>query len=186
MGAITMIWQSRKAKAISEDACFAEFSPQCGIFFDYLKRLITDELIPWEEHFGFLAKEVPSHWIETDNTLAAINKVHPIDRIGILRVPANTCYDWHVDSHRLCCVNMLLSGGSNSLTLFGGERAGRQTRQIIPIEYKPRTFYLFNNQIEHTVINLGPERFLFSLYFKTERMFDVVYAKLDAAGLLAD
>ena len=172
--------------SLGEEQCYSEIAGQCGDLFEYLKTLITAELPPWEEHFGFLAKEVPNHWIEDDSILAAIHRVNPIARIGILRVPPNTCYDWHRDTHRRCCVNMLISDDAESVTLFGAESGGLQTRQIIPIEYKPRTFYLFNNQVDHCVINLGPERFTFSLYFAEERHFEVVKGKLEAAGILAN
>ena len=170
--------------SLSEEQCYTELVGKCGSLFEYLQTLITADLPPWEEHFGFLAKEVPNHWIEDDSTLAAIHRVNPIARIGILRVPPNTCYDWHKDAYRLCCVNMLISNDAESVTLFGAESGGLQTRQIIPIKYKPKTFYLFNNQVDHCVINLGPERFVFSLYFAKERPFEMVKAKLQAAQAL--
>ena len=65
-------------------------------------------------------------------------------------------------------MNLLFSTENNSHTLFGHQRDSLN-KDVIELEYEPETFYLFNNQVPHTVINLDGPRYLFSLYFDQEK-----------------
>ena len=76
----------------------------------------------------------------------------------------NSKYDWHVDTSRGVCVNMLLND-VESKCLFSIEQ-GEITRTFKELKYKPETYYLFNNQVEHTVINFTQNRYLMSVEFE--------------------
>jgi hypothetical protein len=86
-------------------------------------------------------------------------------------------YDWHVDEFRLSCINLLISQDHHSHTLFGMQR-NYANKVITELEYEPNTFYLFNNQIQHCVINLDRPRYLLSLYFEEEIPFIKLKEKL--------
>jgi hypothetical protein len=71
-----------------------------------------------------------------------------------------------------------------SHTLFGYQ-VDDHNKDVIELRYQPRTFYLFNNQIEHCVANLGGPRYVFSLYFKEEKHFEFIKEDLIGAGLIS-
>ena len=161
-----------------ENPCFCPLKDKAKHIVDYTLAL-TERELPWEEHFGFDAFELPLNAIlQTEPTLAAVNKKHKIQRIGILKTQGKHMYDWHVDEFRLSCINLLLSPNHHSHTLFGMQR-NKLTKMITELSYKPNTFYLFNNQIQHCVINLDKPRYLLSLYFEKEIPFMQLKEKLE-------
>lgn len=44
--------------------------------------------------------------------------------------------------------------------------------------YEPKTYYLFNNQAIHGVINKSEPRYMFSLYFENEINYQDLQVKL--------
>ena len=114
------------------------------------------------------AVPIPLEFIDIEPALKKLDQVWRINRLGLLRVESMTVYDWHVDEKRESCVNLLYSLDNNSHTLFGTQR-DQLNKDVIELKYEPNTFYLFNNQVEHTVINLDGPRYLFSLYFEEEK-----------------
>lgn len=151
---------------ISSD-CFTELKPKAEAVPDFI-RWVLCESPEWQSHFGFDAIQLPNELIDIEPALKELHAVWPIGRLGLLRVAEKSVYDWHVDEYRLSCVNMLFTLGSSSHTLFGQQRDALN-KDVIELKYEPDTFYLFNNQVPHTVINLGEPRYLFSLYFQEEK-----------------
>lgn len=151
---------------ISAD-CFTKLTPKAEYLPDFIRWVLCEPL-EWQSHFGFDAIELPSTLIEVEPALKELHEVWPIGRLGLLRVAEMSVYDWHVDEYRLSCVNMLFSTGNISHTLFGSQR-DHLNKDVIELKYEPDTFYLFNNQVPHTVINLDGPRYLFSLYFQEEK-----------------
>ena len=139
--------------------------------YDYLYNL-SHEALPWVEHFGFDAFDIDLSWREKDKGLAAIHSLYPIKRLGLLRIPPNCMYDWHVDEYRLSTVNMLIKH-SHSHCLFGLNR-GDYYINTLELDYKPNTYYLFNNQEYHSVVNFCEPRYCFSLYFEKELDYQAV------------
>jgi hypothetical protein len=117
----------------------------------------------WHEYYNFHAMQVPDELAFKDVTLRSLNHNHKL-RVGILRLDPYVCYDWHVDTSRGVCVNMLLND-VESKCLFSIEQ-GEITRTFKELKYKPETYYLFNNQVEHTVINFTQNRYLMSVEFE--------------------
>jgi hypothetical protein len=101
-----------------------------------------------------IALRISPIWIDAEPALSEVDAIHPIDRLGLLRIPPFTFYDWHVDAYRQSCINMQLNLDHPSHTLFGYQ-ADDHNKDVLELRYQPRTFYLFNNQIEHCVANLG-------------------------------
>jgi len=161
-------------KLIIKEDCYSPIKIKANTLPLYLKSLIDLEL-KWQEHFGFECIEIDKIWIQQEPALKAINSIHKIFRLGLLKIQAESMYDWHVDSIRQSCLNMLISENHNSITLFGSQR-DYVNKDILQLQYQPNTYYLFNNQIEHCVINIDVTRYLFSLYFEQE----ISYSKLKA------
>lgn len=98
--------------------------------------------------------------------LNIINDMFPIQRAGFLHMKKNTLYEIHRDDSRGATINMLLQG-SNSKSLFC-ERTDYSKFQhhFIEIPYQTYTFFLFNTQQPHSVINFESDRFIFTVEFK--------------------
>ena len=159
--------------------CFSEIKTKSNELAIYLEDLISSQNLSWHEHFGFDVVFLDSSWIQKELALKEINELHPIRQIGLLKVSSNSCYHWHVDGFRQSCINSLISKDHYSHTLFGEYKDEIYHKNIIELKYKPYTYYLFNNQKEHTVLNLdNRDRYLFSLYFNEETSYEILREKL--------
>lgn len=168
---------------INPSDCFVKLKGKADFLLHYSKWIIKHE-DRWTDHFGFQAVELDKDGIlDEEPILTLVNMYHPIARMGILRVPAKNFYDWHVDEHRLSCINLLISQKHHSHTLFGIQRDGLN-KEILELEYEPKRYYLFNNQVQHCVCNLDEDRYLFSIYFQEEMRFKDVRKLLKEAELL--
>ena len=78
---------------------------------------------------------------------------------------------------------MLLSVEHNSHTMFV-EEVGTQSMQCIELSYEPGRFYLFNNQMPHSVVNLSGNRYLLSLEFDKPFTYGQLRKQAFAAGLV--
>ena len=162
--------------------CFAPLNELAKTLPAYLRQVAQDQP-PWQEHFGFDCVPIGNEWIEREPALRSLNRVHPIKQLGLLKVPAWTMYDWHIDAYRLSCVNMLISEDHHSHTLFG-RQINDMNKSVQELQYKPDTYYLFNNQHKHCVINLDSDRHLLSLYFSQEIAYDRLLCLAQAADLV--
>lgn len=142
---------------------------------------IADELLAfalgsgkWERYHNFDAVQVPFDLVFSDPVLHAIGMKHKM-AVGILRLDPYTTYDWHTDGKRGVCVNMLLNDvKSNCLFSMGGDEA---TNAFLELKYRPKTYYLFNNQVPHMVINFAQSRYLMSVEF-AEGKDELTYEQL--------
>ena len=126
---------------------------------NYFKEMPVDEIISG-------LKFANSRWIDKDAGLTSLHKLYPLKMLGLLRIPPNSIYDWHKDEYRLSTVNMLIKH-DHSHCLFGKSRDNYYIN-ITELSYQPYTYYLFNNQQYHSVLNFNKPRYLFSLYFDKE------------------
>jgi len=124
----------------------------------------------FEIYFNFEISAVPLDVILSEPILANINKKFKIKAGGISKIRPFRCYNWHVDDHRGASINLLLTPQSKSLMFFG-QTSIESSEQLdfIELVYMPRTFYLFNNQIKHSVINFNDTRYLFTLEFEQDK-----------------
>lgn len=167
---------------ILPEDCYAPLKVKAGSLFKYLQELVHSSL-DWNKHFGFDCIEIDNSWIEQELALSQVHKLHPIKQLGLLRVAPYSFYDWHVDVYRQSCINMLINLDHHSHTLFGYQQ-DEHTKDVIELRYQPRTFYLFNNQIDHCVANLDGPRYVFSLYFNKETHFEFIKKDLKEANLI--
>mgnify|MGYP003128178493 FL=1 len=166
---------------MNQNDCFSEIKIKSNRLVLYLEHLISSENLPWQQHFGFDVIFLDGSWIEKELALNQINKIHAIKQLGLLRVKNKSFYDWHVDDYRQSCINCLVSKEHHSYCLFGEHKDEWYHDNIIELKYKPYTYYLFNNQKKHTVLNLDKkDRYLLSLYFQEEVSYEILQKKLNS------
>jgi hypothetical protein len=137
------------------------------------RSVITKELLEfaataqnWQDYYNFKAIQVPAEILAKDPFLVNLSNKH-LFQAGIVQLSPYVCYDWHIDSRRGVGVNMLLTPEIKSHCLFTNTEGVQ-----FPFEelvYEPDTYYLFNTQVRHTVINFDKPRYLFTLEFKADK-----------------
>jgi hypothetical protein len=117
----------------------------------------------WKQYYNFKAVPVPREILRLDSFLVELASKRYF-LAGILKMEPNTCYNWHVDTDRKVGLNMLLSddGDSRCLFLDGEPGVVFKTQEL---SYQPDTYYVFNTQVPHMVLNTTRPRYLFSLEF---------------------
>jgi len=162
--------------------CYAKLVGKADFLLHYCRWLIL-HADNWTEHFGFDAIELHRDVIDEEPVLAEVNKIQKIGKLGLLRVKSKSFYDWHVDAFRLSCINLLVSDDHHSHTLFG-KKLDSRNREIIELPYEKGRYYIFNNQMEHCVCNLDEDRYLFSIYFEEEIVYEDLYQCVKSSKLL--
>jgi hypothetical protein len=117
----------------------------------------------WTQYYNFTAVQVPREILQLDSFLVGLAGKRTF-HAGVLRMEPNTCYNWHVDTDRKVGLNMMLSDDGNSRCLFLDGEPGVvfNTREL---KYEPDTYYAFNTQVPHMVLNTTKPRYLFSVEF---------------------
>jgi len=120
--------------------------------------------------YGFELFKIPEEVVLSEPVLAKINDKFKIANSAVVKMDPNRCYKWHTDAHRGVSVNLLLTPEVNSFVLFGNslEQSDDQF-EILKFDYEPNTFYFFNNQNMHTIMNFDQPRYLFTLEFKEDQ-----------------
>ena len=117
----------------------------------------------WFQYFDFDVIFLPQEMIQKDTFLRYVSSKFKL-RVGVLRLPTNTCYDWHTDDERGVAINMLLTPEVRSNCLF--TRGGENSFKFEELVYEPDTFYIFNTQVKHMVLNYEKPRYLLSVEFE--------------------
>ena len=74
-------------------------------------------------------------------------------------------YDWHIDDNRGVSINLLLTHDNVSHTMFTDEPY-ELVKRVAVVKYAPLTYYAFNSQCPHMVVNVDKPRYVMSLEFK--------------------
>ena len=152
---------------------FYKFKTKSKVIADNYQTIIENCLNDWQSYFGFDALQIPRElWIQ-ESLLNRIDETFPILQAGILRLHPNEIYNLHVDQNRGVCVNMQLNYNVQSECSF--EVPGKTV--IVP--YEENSFFLFNNQQPHKVVNGDNIRYMFSIEFvknKNELDYNTVLA----------
>ena len=164
--------------------CYTPLGYAVGGVLEHCRAVAASSATVWQRHYGFLATRIGQEWVEREPALQAVDRLCPIAQMGILQMPDHSVYQWHRDQHRQACINMLLSEEHSSHTLFVSE-VGTQSMQCIELCYEPGRFYLFNNQMPHSVVNLSGNRYLLSLEFEKPFTYGELRKQAFAAGLVA-
>jgi hypothetical protein len=138
-----------------------------------VKSVIADELLDfatstgdWHSYFNFSVAQVPFDIVFKDPLLKAVGSKYAL-AMGILRLDPYLTYDWHVDTKRGVCINMLLNDVKSNCLFSVGETEA--THGFVELEYQPKTYYAFNNQVPHMVINFAEPRYLMSVEFQADK-----------------
>ena len=165
------------------ESCFSLLKPAAGGILAHCRDVIDTPERLWWPHLGWSATPLDLGWIELEPALRAVHQINPILQLGILKMPEHRAYHWHRDQNRQACINLLLSIEHHSHTLFG-EPVNSTNMHCLELCYRPGRYYLFNNQVPHTVINLDVDRYLLSLEFKREIPYLDLRDQLKQADLL--
>jgi len=114
----------------------------------------------WKEYYTWKALKVSDEILSKDPVLAPLMGAVEF-KAGLLRMPPYSCYHWHVDSDRGVGLNMLVFG-DDSKCVFSRDY-GQIICSIEELHYAPSTYYIFNTQIHHTVLNFEKPRYMFSI-----------------------
>lgn len=128
----------------------------------------------WVDYFNFAACLVPHEIMMQDNFYKWLYKKHPF-KGGILKMDHRTIYNWHTDSNRGVCINMLIQSPNTSYTFF--RHTEDVNHSIIELQYFPGTRYIFNNQKEHMVLNYDGPRFILTTEFLEDKT-ELTYTRL--------
>lgn len=134
----------------------------------------------WFEYFDFDVILLPEELIKKDAFLTEIFSQFKA-RAGVIRLRPNVCYNWHTDEERGVSINMLLTPEVRSTCLFAAGVGELTQFNIDELVYEPETFYLFNTQNTHMVINYDSPRYLLTVEFeldKTQLTFDDLLDKI--------
>ena len=136
----------------------------------------------WKPYYNFVATPVPEVLLAQDPFLMALAEKRKFHG-GILRMEPNTCYNWHVDTDRQVGLNMLLADDGKSKCLFLDGESGVvfKTQEL---QYHPGTYYVFDTQVTHIVLNTTSPRYLFSLeYLEIDRGLTFTELCADIKGI---
>lgn len=120
----------------------------------------------WKPYFNFYATQVPFDLAFGDPILYMLGMQHKL-AVGILRLDPYTTYDWHTDTRRGVCINMLLNNAKSNC-LFSMQESDA-THSFIELKYRIGSYYVFNNQVPHMVINFNESRYLMSVEFEADK-----------------
>lgn len=142
-------------------------------------KIIKNPKTQWIKYYNFDAVRVFPNIITKDPFYEWLYEEHTFTG-GILRLPPNTVYNWHKDSMRGVCINHLIDynlGESHCLFRDSEEVAHFFTE----LKYIRGARYLFNNQMDHMVVNLSETRYLFTIEFdedKTKLSYDQLFNEI--------
>lgn len=139
----------------------------------------------WARQYGLDIMAVSDEIWYKEPLLRTITQKFPIEVGFIVRIPKNTVYNWHTDGTRAASINLKLSTESRSHTFFG-ETVDDWNDTFTELEYEFKTFYLFNTQHKHSVVNFDSDRYLFTVQFgqnKDELTYQEIYNWCAEQGL---
>jgi len=144
-----------------------------------LVELVTKSLYKdWVKYYNFQALPVPIHILMDDPILSRLSQRHTF-HAGILKMPERTCYNWHSDTDRKVSINMMLHHTKSECLFLEGDPG--VVFNFYELKYAPATYYAFNTQIPHMVLNHVGNRYMFSVEFLGESRdltFDELCAEL--------
>ena len=151
---------------ITEQDCFIKLNEDTKNIEDYFKNNFDN--LNWNEHESLWNLAiVPYDTLLENETLAKIHETFEIEAAGFIKMDPFQCYKWHLDYSRGLAINLHMNPLEElSLCLFETNELNKERIGYLPLHYQPNTFYLFNTQINHSIITFKRTRYLFTLQFK--------------------
>ena len=145
------------------DMCYKKVEYDGYPLRSHLWDIITDtDPSQWVPYYNFMALPVSKQLLD-DPLLNKIAEKRDF-QCGLLKIPPNTVYNWHVDTDRNCGLNMLVYDDGQSKCIFAPEGM-KIVMPTVQLRYAHNTFYAFNTKVMHTVLNFTTPRYMFSLEF---------------------
>lgn len=145
------------------ESFFKALPQKSSIFAELYYAVINAQPTDWVPYYNFHAMPVSDEIVLRDPVLSQLRKKRDFIA-GVVALPPDTCYSWHVDTDRSAAINMLLYDNGCSRCLFAPQEFDVVT-PFVELRYAPATYYAFNTKALHTVLNFNEPRFLFSLEF---------------------
>ena len=100
--------------------------------------------------------------------IADIGSRHPLIG-GVVMLPPHTFYNWHKDTRRGVSINMVLNPQDGlSHCVFTPDK-DVVVGEFVELQYKPDTYYVFNTQVDHMVLNFETPRLLLTIEFGEDK-----------------
>jgi len=102
-------------------------------------------------------------------------------KFHLYNIPGKAVYTWHRDHSISCALNMVLEE-YHCHTLFSKSKHPLDSSppdqnnilSVVELKYEPKKFYIFNNQLPHSVTNLDRDRTLVTYIFpKPASYYDI-------------
>jgi hypothetical protein len=122
----------------------------------------------WVKYFNFDATRIPNDILAQDPVIADIGSRHPLMG-GVVMLPPNTFYNWHTDTRRGVSINMVLNPYDGMSHCVFTPDKDVVVGQFVELQYKPDTYYVFNTQVNHMVLNFEEPRFLLTIEFGEDK-----------------
>jgi len=148
------------------DRFFKPLTSHSSILAELCDALENAKQSDWIQYYNFNTLPVSDGVLMLDPVLRGLREKRSF-RGGVLALAANTCYKWHADTDRRAAINMLIYDNGNSRCLFSSEDFG-VVNKFVELKYAPATYYAFNTQELHTVLNFEAPRFVLSIEFTNE------------------
>ena len=145
------------------DRFFKPLPAKSSILEDLCAALESADPADWIQYYNFHALPISDSVLMKDPTLRQLRAKRDF-RGGVLALATNTCYKWHTDTDRRTAINMLIYDNGNSRCLFAPGEFDVVT-PFVELKYAPATYYAFNTQELHMVLNFEAPRFVLSLEF---------------------
>lgn len=135
---------------------------------------------PLSDQFQVTKIDQDGKWVGIDQSLikqdSLLNLIHPYAKgyLNLFRIPPKTMYNWHTDANNLVNINLIFEESNMAFSMFKLEKGDydestihRSLRPVLPVEYTPNCWLLYNAKIEHTVLNLSDKtRYLLTYTIK--------------------
>jgi len=148
---------------IAPKNCFLPLKQKSSHIADYCNKLLSRDA-EWAPYIGWDVVLIGKDELLKEPALRDIDSQFTISRAAILRTDPYQVYSWHKDEYRGACINMTLTPDWPSHCLFGRDK-DYASKYFTELKYDPNTFYVFNNQVDHCVINFDQPRYVFSIEF---------------------
>lgn len=158
-------------KPIIKEDCYCEINGDASSVTEYFYNNFTASqlLTPFENFNVWKSFCYDSDSCDTiingNQTLREINKILKISKCMIMSVSPNSFVNWHHDYPvKGPVLNLLLTPHHRSHSLFTYNIP--DTYNLIECLYKQNTFFLYNTDIIHSILNFEETRYVFSAIFE--------------------
>lgn len=146
---------------------FHEIKIKSSIAQDVMRMALSPDT-QWAKYFNFDATRIPNDLLAQDPVLLELSKRHPMMG-GVVMLPPNTFYNWHKDTRRGVSINMVLNPNDGvSHCVFTPDK-DVVVGGFVELQYQPDTYYVFNTQVNHMVLNFDKPRLLLTIEFEKDK-----------------